>query len=152
MNGILTLRNALPFTVKALPGDVRGDGSPATQRPNVVPGVSPYLLNGGPAGYLNKAAFSLPAPGTYGNLGRNTLRGPNFSNLDFSLFKNFTTPWFGKEKGTVQFRAEVFNLPNHPNFDAAVGNFSSATFGTLVATLPTGSDGRQVQLAVKFLF
>ena len=152
MNGILTVRTALPFTVKALPSDVRGDGSPATQRPNVVLGISPYLPNGSPARYLNKAAFSLPAPGTYGNLGRNTLRGPNFSNLDFSLFKNFTTPWVGQEKGTVQFRAEAFNLANHPNFDAAVGTFSSATFGTIIATLPTGNDSRQIQLAVKFLF
>src|SRR5262249_55368449 len=114
INGILAVRTALPFSVQALPSDVRGDGSPGSQRPNVLPAVSPYLPDPKPGGYLNKAAFSVPLAGSYGNAGRNILRGPNFQNVDFSLFKNFATPFLGKEKGTLQFRAEAFNMLNHP--------------------------------------
>jgi len=83
------------------------------QRPNVVPGVNPILPHWTPAtGYLNPLAFSQPAGGTFGNLGRNAIFGPGYNNVDFSITKN-TQIW---ERLNLQFRAEFFNIFNHPNF------------------------------------
>jgi Carboxypeptidase regulatory-like domain len=84
------------------------------QRPNVVPGVDPILNGGGnpSGGYINPAAFSQPPDGTFGNLGRNQIYGPKFWNIDFSVTK--TTPL--RENLNLEFRAEFFNIFNHPNF------------------------------------
>ena len=83
------------------------------QRPNVVPGVNPILPHWTPAtGYLNPLAFSQPADGTFGNLGRDAIFGPGYTNVDFSITKN-TQIW---ERLNLQFRAEFFNIFNHPNF------------------------------------
>ncbi len=61
---------------------------------------------------MNPLAFSQPADGTFGNLGRNAIFGPGYSNVDFSITKN-TQIW---ERLNLQFRAEFFNIFNHPNF------------------------------------
>ena len=83
------------------------------QRPNVVPGVNPILSHWNPAtGYLNPLAFSQPADGTFGDLGRNAIYGPGFRNWDFSIIKDTRLG----ERVTLQLRAEFFNLLNHPNF------------------------------------
>jgi hypothetical protein len=83
------------------------------QRPNVVPGVNPILSNWNPAtGYLNALAFQQPSDGTFGDLGRNAIYGPGYRNLDFSVTKNTSLG----EKFGLQFRAEFFNIFNHPNF------------------------------------
>ncbi len=83
------------------------------QRPNVVPGVNPIVHNWSPTtGYLNLSAFSQPLDGTFGNLGRNSIYGPGYKNLDFSITKNTQVT----EKFGVQLRAEFFNVLNHPNF------------------------------------
>src|SRR5208337_3478700 len=82
------------------------------QRPNVVPGVDPIMHHWSPTtGYLNPLAFSQPN-GTPGDLGRNSIYGPGYKNLDFSVTKNTQ---FG-ERLNLQFRAEFFNILNHPNF------------------------------------
>ncbi len=86
------------------------------QRPNVVPGFNPINSNWESApdtiGYLNANAFSQPAPGTFGDLGRNAIYGPKYWDLDFAVGKN--TPI--TERVNLQLRAEFFNLFNHPNF------------------------------------
>ena len=83
------------------------------QRPNVVPGVNPILPHWTAAtGYLNPLAFSQPADGTFGNLGRDAIYGPGYSNVDFSITKNTRI----SERLNLQFRAEFFNIFNHPNF------------------------------------
>ena len=89
--------------------------------------------------------FTDPSANNIGNLGRNAFRGPNFTNVDFSLQKNFTVT----ENKKFQFRADFFNLLNHPNFDLPVGNLSSAAAGTI-----TGMNGnsRLIQLALRFDF
>ena len=63
-----------------------GGSSRNTRRPDLVPGVNPYVVNGGTL-WVNPAAFSVPQPGTFGNLGRNALRGPGISQLDLTLSK-----------------------------------------------------------------
>jgi hypothetical protein len=91
------------------------------QRPNIVPGVNPILSNRNPGdGYLNQEAFSQPADGTFGNVGRDSVYGPRYSNVDFSINKETAIT----ERVGVQFRAEVFNLFNHPNFALPGGAIS----------------------------
>jgi hypothetical protein len=83
------------------------------QRPNLVPGVNPILSHWTPStGYLNPLAFVQPGFGTFGNLGRDSIFGPGFSNVDFSVTKNTRLT----ERLNLQLRAEFFNIFNHPNF------------------------------------
>jgi hypothetical protein len=82
-------------------------------RPNLVPGQPIYLGGNDPTNYLNPAAFAIPAPGTFGNLSRGLVRQPSLTNVDFSLNKN----WTMAERYRLQFRAEFFNLLNHPSFN-----------------------------------
>jgi hypothetical protein len=78
-----------------------------------VPGVNPILAHWSPTtGYLNPLAFAQPADGTFGDLGRDQIFGPGFWNYDFSLSKNFAL----RDRLSLQFRAEFFNIFNHPNF------------------------------------
>jgi len=103
-----------------------GGNSRNVRRPNLVPGVDPFLTSGGVV-YLNPAAFSTPAPGTFGDLERGSLHGPNFRQVDMVLSKHFAM----SGASNVEFRVEVFNL-----FDAA--NFSNPV-ATLPNALPTAS-------------
>jgi hypothetical protein len=117
LNTIFTLQSGRPI------GIVNSDDTSETfnfhQRPNVVPGVDPILHNWSPdTGYLNPNAFAQPADGTFGNFGRNQIYGPGFKNVDFSLSKIFEI----REALKLQFRWEVFNIFNHPNF-ALPGGF-----------------------------
>ena len=128
-----------------------GNGTLTNQRPNAVAGVSQYASDKTVDHYLNPAAYSLPAAGTFGNLGRNTFYGPVYAQEDVSLIKNEVF----KERYRAQFRAEVFNVLNHPNFDLPQATFGTSTFGqtlnTFGRTLGTGVS-RQIQLALKFYF
>ena len=110
-NSIITVQSGRPI------GIVTSDDTSGTfnfhQRPNVVPGVNPILSHWSPdTGYLNPAAFAQPDFGTFGDLGRDQIYGPGFWNVDFSLSKNFQL----RDRLTLQFRSEFFNIFNHPNF------------------------------------
>jgi len=92
-------------------------------------------------------------PGTChpGTLGRNTIVGPNFLNTDFSVTKNTKIT----ERFNVQFRAELFDIFNHPNFGDPVLTATSTSFGIIQSTrFPTGDFGssRQIQFALKLQF
>lgn len=88
-----------------------GGASRGVRRPDVVPGVNPYLKEG-KTRFLNPAALSMPAPGAFGNLGRNALHGPSLSQFDLTLDKRFSAT----EKTNVEFRAEIYNILNRANF------------------------------------
>ena len=88
-----------------------GGASRNVRRPNLIAGVSPYLTNDRLT--LNPAAFTTPAPGTFGNVPRNFLRGPDFRQIDLVLSKRFKF----SETSNLEFRTEVFNVFNHANFD-----------------------------------
>ncbi len=128
-----------------------GNGNFTNQRPNAVAGVTQYASNKGPDGWLNPAAFSLPASGTFGNLGRNTFFGPDFKQVDFSLLKDFKLG----EKGKLEYRAEFFNIFNRPNFDQPNTTFNTPNFGkifnTFGRTLGLGTS-RQIQMALRMTF
>lgn len=120
------------------------------QRPIYVPGV-PVIL-GDPAQWYNPAAFELPAAGTYGNLGRNTLSGPGLVNADLAVHKRL----WANERSQVNLRLEVFNIANHPNFQipSSLSLFSSngrrvASAGQITQTTTTS---RQLQIGLRANF
>jgi hypothetical protein len=76
---------------------------------------------------------------------RNSLRGPGTAQVDFSAIKNF--PIF--EKFTAQFRAEAFNIINHPNYGNPANNISNSNVGSISGT---SFDGRDLQFALKLLW
>jgi hypothetical protein len=80
---------------------------------------------------VNKAAFQDPAIYTFGNAGKNLLRGPGLVDLDFALQKRFALPWEGH---SVVLRMETMNLFNHPSFGNPAANFSASNFGIIQST------------------
>ncbi len=143
---ITTETSGLPLNITYNP-TTQGSVSPlVTPRPNLT-GQPFYLHNGKETSYLNGAAFSNPSyTQPFGNAGRNILRTPFFSELDFGLHKNFH---LGSERRYLQFRAEAFNLLNQTNF-APPGTLTSNSsgFGVFTSTFPA----RQIQLALKLYF
>ncbi|MGH9702351.1 MAG: TonB-dependent receptor domain-containing protein, partial [Candidatus Acidiferrales bacterium] len=120
-----------------------------TVRPDL---TGPIVTTGNPAQWFaNPAVFVATNPVHFGNLGRNAVLGPDFVNTDFSLIKNTKLT----ETTNLQFRAEMFDIFNHPNFGNPGRVVGSSTFGQITSTrVPTGDFGssRQIQLALKFLF
>jgi hypothetical protein len=124
----------------------------------LVPGRSnDNIILGGPDRYYDPGAFTVPALGFLGNLGRNTLRGPGFANLDFSLVKDTSLRFLG-ESGKLEFRAEFFNILNRVNFGmpnrtvlAARADVENPLANAGRITNTSGSS-RQIQIALKILF
>ncbi|MEO8130038.1 MAG: TonB-dependent receptor, partial [Bryobacteraceae bacterium] len=113
-----------PVTVPVI--NVPGGGNFRNfRRPDVVAGVNPLIQGADKRFYLNPAAFSIPAPGTFGNMGRNSVHGPGLSQVDFTLQKQFPVT----EKVSIEFRAEVYNIFNRANFSNPISPIHScATF------------------------
>jgi len=129
------------------------DGNTKYQRPNLVPGASIYAANQSIENWFNPAAFTVPAKGMWGNLGRYIARGPGYWEVDAALEKK--TPL--SDKVSVKFRAEAFNLLNHPIFNDPASNISSAaSFGQITSVLNTGAVGtgtpRRLQLMLRVEF
>lgn len=101
---------ALPTGFVAVVNTPGGGASRNIRRPNLVAGVDPYLNND--RNFINPAAFSIPAPGQWGEFGRNALSGPTFRQLDLILAKKFRI----SETMNFEFRTEIFNLTNTANF------------------------------------
>jgi hypothetical protein len=95
--------------------------------------------------WMNTSCFTLPATGTFGDVGRNTLVGPRMVTLDMAIARVFTI----NERMHLQFRGEAFNTANHPNFQQPNATQNGSTFGKIAATLV---DNREIQLAMKFIF
>jgi hypothetical protein len=130
--------------------DRAGVGDTTNQPWNLVgdPNVSNQGFSNGPTAdqnlWFNPLAFARPAPGTFGNAGRNPVRGPHQQNWDLALFKTFGPP-----SGTrVQFRAEAFNFPNYPNLSNPQTNPTSSSFGRVTGK----TSERNIQLSLKLLF
>jgi len=150
-NLISILRTGFPVNVTCgCDSDLIGA---TTARPNLVPGVPVRPANYQvPNSQINIAAFVKPPNLTFGNLGRNILAGPGNENFDFSLFKSFRI----REKQNVQFRAEAFNIFNHPQFGQPGAALNApANFGKSLATISNISgfgSNRQVQFALRYTF
>jgi len=109
--GTINATNPLPAGFIAVVNTPGGGASRNVRRPNLVAGVNPYLTND--RMILNPAAFTTPAPGTFGDVPRNFLRGPNFQQFDLILNKRFKF----NETTNLEFRTEIFNLFNRANFE-----------------------------------
>src|SRR5205809_6334417 len=118
MNNITFVNSGAPFTAQISgynrSGNLNTTNFSLNERPNLKPGRSNNPILGGPDRYWDVTAFELGPLNQRGNLGRNTLIGPNLVNVDVSLVKSFDVA----EGKFLQFRAEAFNMPNHPHFAA----------------------------------
>jgi Carboxypeptidase regulatory-like domain len=140
MSGVLTSSTGQPFT-PIMSGDNAGVGFGASY-PNIIGNP-----NSGPHSVLhafNTAAFVAAHVGTFGNSRRNIVIGPGVNTLDMALMKHFPI----HEQMNLEFRAEVFNMLNHPNFNPPGATFGTSTFGVITAA----GDPRIMQFSLKFLF
>ncbi len=135
-------------------------GALISVRPDLITGVPLYINDSTVPGgrRINAAAFSFPLAGTNGNLGRNVVRGLPAWQVDVALRRQFKL----SERLQLQFRAEAFNLFNHPNFGSVQTNISAGNFGQAQSMLNRSLGGlnqlyqlggpRSFQFALKFLF
>ena len=167
LGGIASFRNGTPYAPQI---NVRTRGYLfAASRPNLLPGQSTDPSEGSSAGcgggiipagtplgtserYFDPCAFSVPALGTLGNLGRNTMIAPSVFTMDMSLQRDYSIDG----KRSLQFRAEFFNLPNHTNYGRPETLVFSGQTGRLNETAgnirSVSSGARQIQLALRLSF
>src|SRR2546425_3992201 len=174
-NLIVTLRAGVPFNIAS--GYVGGDGlgrsrsgfsqgTAAADRPNLAPGATIRTSGttdgrqGVPAGkqlgtpslWFDPCVFILPPAGTFGNLSKNAVIGPPLADFDFALKKQFNLT----ERTNLQFRAEAFNIFNHPNFGNMItpifSGSTGARNGSAGRIFDTATTSRQIQFALKLAF
>jgi hypothetical protein len=105
-------------------------------------------------GLFPASAFPSPPLGEEGNVGRGTIRGPGLAQVDFSILKNFATPWFNGEHSTFQFRVEFYNLFNRVNLNNFDGNLADGdpSLGGTFATATGVFTPRSIQLGARLEF
>jgi hypothetical protein len=123
-----------------------GGNSYNYNRPNQVANCNPYAANHGQYAWINQACFTQPLPGELGNAARVPVVGPDFVNSDFSLIKQFALP---REGMGLNFRAEFFNLGNHPEYGIPINDINQGSFGKVTSTV---NNPRLIQLALKLSF
>jgi Carboxypeptidase regulatory-like domain len=174
-NLIVTLRAGVPFNITSGYTGTDGlgrsrsgftQGTNAADRPSLAPGakihtsgttagcqgVAPGTKLGTPSLWFDPCVFILPPVGTFGNLAKNAVIGPGLADVDFAMRKQFNIT----ERTNLQFRAEAFNLFNHPNFgNMIVPVFSGSTGarnGSAGRIIDTSTTSRQIQFALRLTF
>lgn len=151
---IETLQSGNPINFHTTNTSFTGEG---TLRPNVtgnvITGYTPaYNGSATSIGYVQNPAVFVNQGAAFGDLGRNVIIGPGFSNLDLNLVRNFKI----RERMNFQLRADVYDILNHPNFTNPVTTIGSTTLGLITggSRTPAGDFGssRQIQLSAKFQF
>ncbi len=169
LNSIITLATGSPVTITTTFNRAQNQDARAPDRPDLRSGFSNNpsegtsagcVAEGGPAAgtqvgtpdrWFDPCAFELPTAGCYGDLGRTSVRGPGFAQVDFSVFKNFEV----RENLRVQFRAELFNLFNRANFGipaAGIFNSDESVRGNAGRITSTVATSRHIQLALRITF
>lgn len=145
LSGNVTLQSGTPLNPVYFATDFANSGTP--NRPNVVPGQSVNLPDGqrNADHFFNTAAFSDPAPYTFGDAGRDILPGPGNIVVDAAIHRRFAV----HEGQTIEFRAEVFNALNHPNIGIP-GPYPD--FGPFFGKAFSAGDPRRIQFALRFDF
>lgn len=148
LNGVLSFSSGTPFDVGsgkdiAETGNYNYGNGYGYERANLV--GSRYPSSKGPDGWINTASFVVPATGTFGNLGRDSLRSDWNKNLDLSIFRQFVFT----ERFRMEFRFEMFNATNTPVWAVPVTSLENSNFGkvTHAANIP-----RQLQFGLKLYF
>lgn len=144
LNGIFTLNSGLPVQINNPTNNSFSFGG--GQRPDST-GKDAVLADPTIGRWFDTAAFSIAPNYTFGTMGRvhPNLKADRVENLDLSIFKNFRIG----ERYSVQFRAESFNLANHPVFGGPANTVGAGNFGTVTSQ---ANPPRQMQMALKFLF
>lgn len=148
VGGIWTLQSGAPFTVN-LSTDTANNGEPTSapsQRPNLT--CNP---NSGPkttAEWFNVSCFSVPAAYTYGDAGRDIVTGPGLDDFDATLQKEFPV----RESMKLQFRLDVFDFFNHPNFNAPVGAGRTYSTSSSFGQITSANDPRDMQFSLRLAF
>ncbi len=174
-NLIVTLRAGVPFNIAS--GYVATDGlgprhsgfsqgANSPDRPNLAPGAKVHTSGttagcgnllagtkvGTPALWFDPCVFELPREGTFGNLAKNAVIGPPLADFDFALKKQFNLT----ERTNLQFRAEAFNIFNHPNFGNMItpifSGSTGARNGSAGRITDTATTSRQIQFALRLAF
>jgi hypothetical protein len=170
VNDLITFSTGIPFTIADGFAQSNNGSIGTSDRPNLVPGQSSNptsgvsigcAASGGPAAgtplrtptlWYDPCAFALQPAGTYGNLPRNTVIGPHQFDMDFSASKTFNFT----ERTRMQFRAEYFNIFNHPNFSSMnikpFANALGARTGDAGQLTSTSTTSRQIQFGLKLSF
>ena len=170
--GITTFRTGLPQNI-CEDSDYTGARGEACYRPDLV--SNPNLSKGDRTlqRFFDPNGYVLQPLGTFGTAARNLVVGPGINDTDFSIFKNFSIPWFGGggadtlagESAKLEFRAEFFNVFNHTQFSGLNTTFVPQTdsSGNPIAGLPAdpssglgvitdARDPREIQFGLKFIF
>jgi hypothetical protein len=138
LSGVSSIQSGLPFT-PILSYDPTNTGT--TARPNVIAGAAFYPANQGPSDWYNSSAFVVPAAYTFGNAGRDILVGPLTWNNDIGLQRTASF----KERFTLQFTAQAFNLFNTPQFGLPNNKIGVSTTGVITTVV---TPERQLQLGL----
>lgn len=141
LNAIVILHSGVPYDV-TYQGDLANTGNTFV-RANLV--GDPDLAHRTSAEWINKSAFAIPSPYTFGDLGRNSLRSDWYRDLDCSFFRRFPI----RERVQLEFRAEAFNATNSVVFAAPGDVINGPNFGVVTSTANTP---RQLQVALKLAF
>jgi hypothetical protein len=146
IQGIVTMLSGFHFTPTANFSTSCNCGTRVPQRVNLAPGRTDYgqLSNPSPTRWFDTTAFLAPPGGYQGNAGRNVIKGPGFAEFDFSVTRNLPV----NERLKAQFRGELFNIFNHPNFGTPNLNIQSSTAGAITSAY----DPRSIQFALKLLW
>ncbi len=157
LDTISTARTGLPVNVvidrtnASVPGGYAVAGS---ERPNLVPGVSLVPAGGQSTGlWINPAAFTVPANGTFGNAGRNLVRAPDLWQVDLAIARVIAL----SERMRIQLRAEAFNVFNRAEYGSPLADASNTlNFGQINTPVNQGATGsgtpRQFQFALRLIF
>ena len=152
INSVVTLQGGFPFTPQLSYNPTNNGDSRNPVRPFVNPAFTGPVILGSPNRYFNPAAFLAPpaSSGFYGNLGRDTLIGPGLATWDLSFLKDTHLT----ERWTLQFRAELFNVLNHANFNQpnAITFTPSGVNPTAGLITSTSTTSRQIQFGLKLLW
>ena len=164
VSGIVRMRSGSPLTPMLQSNRSRSLWSPSLgpgtgpDRPSYAPGRGPGdAVTGDPARWFDPTAFVLPAPGTYGNVGRNELIGPDLRTVDLAVSRQFSVRRAGS-RSRLELRLEVFNLFNRANFGppsliafagTAPEEAPLASFGQIRTTV---TSARQMQLGIRWMF
>jgi hypothetical protein len=145
LSGTMMLQDGTPVNPFFFALDFANSGT--LNRPNIVPGQSVTLPRDQRTAdhFFNTAAFTAPAPYTFGNAGRDTIPGPGNNVFDLALHRQFRV----REHQTLQFRAESFNTFNHPNWGIPGPN---PDFGPFFGKIFTSGEPRRMQFALRYDF
>jgi hypothetical protein len=149
VSGIGVARTGLPVntTISRTAASLPDGNTMSPQRPNRVPGVSLIPTQGRtPQLWINPAAFSIPAAGTFGNASRNLAHAPGTWQIDMSLEKQLLTA----DRFALKFRAEGFNMLNRAQYGVPASVFNTASYGQITSQINAGPTGTATQRVFEF--